>query len=361
VIKGVGPRYCPSIEDKVMRFPDKLSHQIFIEPESYRTPDMYTQGFSTSLPADLQLLMVRSMPGLERAEILVPGYAVEYDFVYPDQLKRTLEHQHIKGLFFAGQICGTSGYEEAAGQGIVAGINAGLLLLNKEPLILQRSESYIGTMIDDLVTKEIREPYRMMTARSEYRLALRQDNADERLTHYGRKVGLINDDRYVRFLNKMSSISSEIERISAIYIKNNAENTQKMSEIGQNIHNKISLRDLLKRPNVSYHTFYAFDTASQSIPEEIRQVVAVKVKYEGYIARQDEQIRDFERSEKTLIPQDLDFTAIKGLRTEAAQKMQKIRPLSVGQAGRIAGVNPADIGVLLVWMEALKRGSPPAP
>jgi tRNA uridine 5-carboxymethylaminomethyl modification enzyme len=348
-ISSVGPRYCPSIEDKVVRFKDKESHQVFIEPEGRFTTEMYTQGMNTSLPEDVQREMLRTMDGLENVEVIRPGYAIEYDYVPPSQLTRTLETRDIKGLFLAGQINGTSGYEEAASQGLVAGINAAMKAKHKDPLVLRRDDSYIGTLIDDLITKEIEEPYRMMTSRSEYRLLLRQDNADLRLTQKGRDVGLIDNNRYSFFEMKRKAINDITEKFKRTKISPSAENIKK---IGVEINNTYLLSDLLKFPNIGFSNIAGLVQDAPGIPECVSDQVEVSLKYEGYIDRQYEQIEKFKDLEDKPIPQNIDYNSVKGISNEARHKLIKLKPSSVGQASRIAGVNPADISVLLIYMKA---------
>jgi tRNA uridine 5-carboxymethylaminomethyl modification enzyme len=355
-IKGIGPRYCPSIEDKVMRFPDKLQHHLFIEPQTRNGSEMYLQGFSTSYPAEFQELMVRSLPGMKNVKILQYGYAVEYDFVYPDQLHKTFESKAISGLYFAGQICGTSGYEEAAAQGLMAGINAALKVKELEPLILNRSESYIGALIDDLTSKVIEEPYRMMTARSEYRLILRQDNADQRLMKYGHKIGLINDARYQKSLEKWSIISKHIDRLKKDKITPTDENKKIFKEMhGQELYKEVTKAELAKRPENNVVFLEAIDDEFRAQSSEVKKQVFIHIKYEGYVDRQMSQIREYERSESFKIPSEIDYKMIKGLKKESAIKLDKLRPESIGQASRIAGVNPADIVVLLAYLETRKK------
>ncbi len=362
IIQGVGPRYCPSIEDKVVRFPDKERHQIFIEPTGRDTKEMYPSGLNTSLPEDVQLNLLRSMKGLEKVEVMRPGYAIEYDFVYPAQIKHSLETRDIPGLFLAGQINGTSGYEEAAGQGIVAGINAAMKVKAKEPLILGREECYIGTLIDDLITKEIDEPYRMLTSRSEYRLLLRQDNADLRLTEKGHKVGLalseveglISKERYSAFLKKKEMIEKETKRLKTTKLTPNKELNEVLETYGFLPRNQISLAELLKHPSIRYSNVPLLSRDDGTAPEGVKEQVEITTKYEGYIRRQLEQVGRWKRLEKKKIPANIDYKKLSGLCNEAKAKLDKIRPVSVGQASRIAGVSPADISVLLVHLEVMR-------
>lgn len=351
-VEGVGPRYCPSIEDKVVRFHDKPRHQLFIEPMGLDTKEMYAQGFSTSLPEDVQLKMYRSVKGLEHCEIMRSAYAIEYDCCDPTELYATLEFKNIRGLYGAGQFNGTSGYEEAAAQGLVAGINAALKLKGEESIVLQRIDGYIGTLIDDLVTKGTNEPYRMMTSRSEYRLLLRQDNADERLTPIGYKVGLISEERYKDFLNKLDMVEKEIKRISSVTVPPSAANPVLEKYGSSPIKTGIKLSELLKRPELDYEKLKPADPDRPALPDAVCEEAEIKLKYEGYIKRQLSQAEQFKKMESRLIPEDTDYSTIYGLRLEARQKLERIRPKSLGQASRISGVSPADVSVLIIWLES---------
>lgn len=355
IITGVGPRYCPSIETKIVRFPDKERHQLFIEPEGLDTEEMYVQGMSTSMPIDVQMEFLRTIPGLENVRIMRPGYAIEYDCINPLQLKPSLEFKKISGFFSAGQTNGTSGYEEAASQGLIAGINAALKIQGKEPLILKRSDGYIGVLIDDLVTKGTNEPYRVMTSRAEYRLLLRQDNADLRLTEKGRQVGLVSDERYARFLKRRDSIKNTIELLSEIRIHPNKETLAKMQEFELgSIHNTVTAADLLKRKEISYDDLKHIVELPE-ISEDVKKQVEITLVYEGYIKKQLEQVERMEKLEEKLLPEDINYDEVSSLRDEAREKLNAIRPISIGQASRISGVSPADISVLLVYLEQYRR------
>lgn len=355
-IEGVGPRYCPSIEDKVMRFPDKKQHQIFVEPEGENTEEMYIGGMSSSLPEDVQVDMYRTVRGLEKAEIMRTAYAIEYDCIDPTQLKLTLEFKNINGLYGAGQINGSSGYEEAASQGLIAGINAALKIKEKEPLILKRSDAYIGVLIDDLVTKGTNEPYRMMTSRAEYRLLLRQDNADLRLTKIGYDIGLADEERYQKFIARENSINNEIKRIKNFQVTSKSEvNKFLLSLNSTELKKPMSLYELIKRPEIDYFIIEPLDKERPQLSYDIKREINIISKYEGYIQKQIEQVNQFKKYENRLIPQEIDYYSIKGLRIEAMQKLTKIKPMNVGQASRISGVSPADISVLLIYMERFFR------
>ncbi|HJD41006.1 MAG TPA: tRNA uridine-5-carboxymethylaminomethyl(34) synthesis enzyme MnmG [Candidatus Blautia stercoripullorum] len=356
MIEGTGPRYCPSIEDKVVKFADKNRHQVFIEPEGLYTNEMYIGGMSSSLPEDVQYEMYRSVAGLENARIVRNAYAIEYDCINANQLYPTLEFKKIKGLFSGGQFNGSSGYEEAAAQGLVAGINAAMEVLGKEMLILDRSESYIGVLIDDLVTKENHEPYRMMTSRAEYRLLLRQDNADLRLREKGYKVGLVSKEQYEYVLWKKEKIAEEKERMEHVHVGASPEVQELLKAHNSTLlKNGISLADLIRRPELSYDIVAPLDKNRPQLPQDVKDQVNINIKYEGYIKRQEKQVEGFKKLEKKRLPKDLDYSRISGLRIEARQKLEQFRPVSIGQASRIAGVSPADISVLLVYMESYRR------
>lgn len=355
-IKGTGPRYCPSIEDKVMKFPDKERHQVFIEPEGNYTNEMYISGMSSSLPEDVQYAMYRSVPGLEHANIVRNAYAIEYDCINPMQLKPSLECKKISGLFSAGQMNGSSGYEEAAVQGLMAGINAARKLSGKEPLVLDRSQAYIGVLIDDLVTKETHEPYRMMTSRAEYRLLLRQDNADLRLTKIGHDVGLISEERYEKLLEKEKRIQKEVERLKQTMIGGNSRVQAFLEAHGSTpLKTAMSLADLLSRPELNYELLEEIDQGREPLPAEVTEQVEIELKYSGYIERQLRQVEQFKKMEKRRIPENLDYDLVPSIRIEARQKLKQIRPENVGQASRISGVSPADISVLLVYLSGMYR------
>lgn len=355
-IEGVGPRYCPSIEDKIVRFSDKDRHQLFVEPMGLQTDEFYLQGMSSSLPEDVQLAFLQTIKGLENVEIMRPAYAIEYDCCDSIQLKPTLEFKKIKGLFGAGQFNGSSGYEEAAAQGLVAGINAAMIVKNKEPLILDRASSYIGTLIDDLVTKGCEDPYRMMTSRSEYRLILRQDNADIRLMPIGHKIGLVSDERFERLNRKIAAVESEIKRVSKLNIAPNPIMNKFLTENGTSpLTTGCKLADLIRRPQLGYCMLEPFDTERSEIDDETAEQVELQIKYKGYIEKQMEQIAQMRKFEQKILPEDIDYSQIRGLRLEAAEKLNKHKPHSIGQASRISGVSPADVSILLVWLEQKGR------
>ena len=357
MIEGTGPRYCPSIEDKVVKFADKKRHQVFLEPEGMETDEMYIGGMSSSLPEDVQYAMYRSVPGLEHVKIVRNAYAIEYDCIDARQLYPTLEFKNIKGLFSGGQFNGSSGYEEAAAQGLVAGINAAMEVLGREQLVLDRSESYIGVLIDDLVTKENREPYRMMTSRAEYRLLLRQDNADLRLREKGYQVGLVTQEQYDYIQWKKEKIEEETQRMEHIHVGAVKEVQELLQQYGSTpLKNGISLGDLIRRPELSYDIVAPLDKKRPELPYDVREQININIKYDGYIRRQLKQVEGFKKLENKKLPKDIDYDAISGLRIEAKQKLNAYRPISIGQASRIAGVSPADISVLLVYMESYRRG-----
>ncbi|MFJ7994195.1 tRNA uridine-5-carboxymethylaminomethyl(34) synthesis enzyme MnmG [Peribacillus frigoritolerans] len=352
MIKGTGPRYCPSIEDKVVRFNDKPRHQIFLEPEGRNTKEVYVQGLSTSLPEDVQVKILQTIPGLEKAEMMRAGYAIEYDAIVPTQLWPTLETKKIKNLYTAGQINGTSGYEEAAGQGLMAGINAGLNAMGKEELILSRSDAYIGVLIDDLVTKGTNEPYRLLTSRAEYRLLLRHDNADLRLTEIGFNIGMIKEERYKRFLMKKEAVEMEKERLKSNFIKPTNEVQEVITASGgSELKDGIRASDLLKRPEMDYSHIQKLAPSDVELSEEVTEQVEIQIKYEGYIEKSLQQVDRLKKMENKKIPENIDYDAISGLATEARQKLKQVHPLSVAQASRISGVNPADVSILLVYLE----------
>lgn len=354
-IEGTGPRYCPSIEDKVVRFAGRPGHQVFVEPEGRHTNEMYVQGMSSSMPGDVQLAMYRTVPGLERVEIMQPAYAIEYDCIDPTQLRLSLESRDIPGLFSAGQLNGTSGYEEAAAQGIMAGINAAMFIRDRDPLVLTRSQAYIGVLIDELVTKGTAEPYRILTSRAEYRLLLRHDNADLRLTEIGYNTGLIDPDRMKSYIRKKKMITEEMGRLSRTRVPVTGEVKAVLNKKGSDIQQGTSLAALLRRPELGYRDLLELDPESPDLPEDVREAVEIEVKYEGYIKKQQAQVERFERLEAKKLPENMDYLGLRGLSREAAQKLDRIRPESVGQAARISGVSPADISVLIIHLERTAR------
>lgn len=357
-IKGLGPRYCPSIEDKVVRFKDKEKHQVFLEPEGLSTDEIYVQGVSSSLPEEVQIELYKHIEGLENVEFMRTAYAIEYDAIDATALKLSLEHMNIENLFFAGQINGSSGYEEAGAQGLIAGINAAQKVKGNPPFIMDRSQGYIGVLIDDLVTKGTREPYRMMTARAEYRLSLRQDNADLRLTQIGRDLGLVSDERYEKFLKRKNAIESELKRLSKLIITPTEENNTIIEALGSTpLNNALSLKEIIRRPELSYEKVKELDPDRPEVTKDVAQQLNISIKYEGYIKKQEEQMAKFKKIESKSLSKDFDYESVQGLRIEAKEKLQKIKPESIGQASRITGVSPADINVLLIHLEKLRRSN----
>jgi tRNA uridine 5-carboxymethylaminomethyl modification enzyme len=352
IIEGVGPRYCPAIETKLLRFPDKDRHQLFLEPEGRHTQEYYVQGMSTSMPMDVQLAFLKTIPGLEHAKVMRAGYAIEYDCLDPLQLKPTLETKPVKALFSAGQSNGTSGYEEAAAQGLMAGINAALQVKGEKPFVLKRSEAYIGVLIDDLVTKGTTEPYRMMTSRAEYRLLLRQDNADHRLTPKGRKIGLVSDARWERYENKYKHIEEALAILDKVILNPSVETNGKLSELSlPEINASLTAHEYMRRPEVSYGKMRSLLPELPELTQEEYQQVEISIRYEGYIKKQQEQVDHMEKLENQLIPEEIEYEKLESLRSEAREKLAKIRPLSLGQASRISGVSPADISVLAIYLK----------